>query len=1155
VLSLTLVLSQAVGLTGIAYADTAEEPATETVVAPEGDGEAVQDADDAALEPVTETIIEPATEPATEETPAAQVGATGSYPVTFTTVGNVTVTPDSPDSDARGNLHFVVRPAPDNTVVSITTTPSATNPAYIALTDLSNYVVHGVSAATTVTVTALATPSGETWADYADTSWYDSTLTTFTLTTAEQLAGLGNLVNKGISDFSGVTIKLGADIDLEDHLWLPIGGQCSETGPIPSGVPDGPYFNGTFNGSDDGSADGHTIDNMYIAASGINASTMSGYGFIGATHGNIANLNVNGNIILAHDAAYTGEIHYAGAIVGYTEGSVYNCQAVVNINALRGANFGGVAGGLQNTSRETVEYPSVVAYCTATGNISGAFEVGGIVGGAYCQIEGNIRVGYSSYTGGVCSTTNSGSQSYVAGIIGYTKGYAAYTYANGVMLGTQGGHYEGGASGRASGNTPLSSYSNSYTNVLDYDGGDPGYCRPFIPNMDGSSILPIKDCVWTQLGNYTQPSGAGWGTWSGGTGPVALADLNAASTLVTLGTNFVQGSGDHPVLDWEANGRVYLDPTDPDYDLLDIPGGTNPYPIDSDDHTMIFLNAAVPDGGVGTYADPTNSLSVALGLLDSTRNTIYIKNVAVNPDVPISSTVEGATIMRSSLYDGYLFFIDGTEGPATVSNIIVDGNRSAFEAITPTESLFYVADRGNLTVEDGAILRNNYAGDGGAISVAGSGSSMTGGEIINNKSQRNAGAIALHRGAKFTLLGGVIGGSPANGNEAVNEGGAIALYNNSELTIAGGTITYNTAGAGGNGIYCDSMLTLSPSGTTAFEVTDEIVLAENSVPIFVETTLANIHGDLNIRTETASAAGTVIANGSNFYTLTSADTQKMYYVATTDDYSVVPGQSNTAVLAASLFLDGSAAAGGDGSRQLPFNNVASALYVANSTQPIIVIGNLVPIALDDLDLYGGSYEGAVFRRGLGYTGVLFSVSDRSSLSGVQIKGTAQYVPNATGALMLLDNAKDLLIVKRGTVLEYNHATNGAAIDIEAGSVNILAGMITNNTASGNGNGIYLSASTDSSLSIEPATDGLSFGSTDYIYLATGKVFTIGGSLSIGLSSNLYIQCEDPSDGRIIAQGTSGYTLTDPDAAKCTYTPGGYDIIYNNSNNTLELLES
>lgn len=74
------------------------------------------------------------------------------------------------------------------------------------------------------------------WSDLADTSWYDDSQTSFTISTAAKLAGLAELVNSG-TNFSGKTINLGADIDLLNLEWIPIG---TKENP----------FKGNFNGAD-----------------------------------------------------------------------------------------------------------------------------------------------------------------------------------------------------------------------------------------------------------------------------------------------------------------------------------------------------------------------------------------------------------------------------------------------------------------------------------------------------------------------------------------------------------------------------------------------------------------------------------------------------------------------------------------------------------------------------------------------------------------------------------------------------------------------------------------------------------------------------------------------------------------------------------------
>ena len=52
------------------------------------------------------------------------------------------------------------------------------------------------------------------WDGAVDLSWYNGTDTEFTLTTPAQLAGVAELVNSNTADFTGKTIRPGADISL-----------------------------------------------------------------------------------------------------------------------------------------------------------------------------------------------------------------------------------------------------------------------------------------------------------------------------------------------------------------------------------------------------------------------------------------------------------------------------------------------------------------------------------------------------------------------------------------------------------------------------------------------------------------------------------------------------------------------------------------------------------------------------------------------------------------------------------------------------------------------------------------------------------------------------------------------------------------------------
>lgn len=76
-------------------------------------------------------------------------------------------------------------------------------------------------------ITALAAEGQTTdiWDGTADTSWYTGheTESEYHITTAEQLAGLAQLINTGTITFEGKTVYLDNDLDLDKREWISIG--------------------------------------------------------------------------------------------------------------------------------------------------------------------------------------------------------------------------------------------------------------------------------------------------------------------------------------------------------------------------------------------------------------------------------------------------------------------------------------------------------------------------------------------------------------------------------------------------------------------------------------------------------------------------------------------------------------------------------------------------------------------------------------------------------------------------------------------------------------------------------------------------------------------------------------------------------------------
>lgn len=181
------------------------------------------------------------------------------------------------------------------------------------------------------------------WIDNADTSWYNSTSTSFTLGNAEQLAGLAKLVFDG-NDFLGKTIIISNDIDVGKHLWTSIGYGYQKP------------FSGTVLGNN------HTIKNVLI-----NRPTGDFIGFFGqAFKATFKDLKIDNIKVRAKDTA--------GCFVGNlsTNSLVDNCH-VTNAEIITTSyNIGGFAG--------SVLTDSFVNNSSFEGYVEGKNQVGGFTG-------------------------------------------------------------------------------------------------------------------------------------------------------------------------------------------------------------------------------------------------------------------------------------------------------------------------------------------------------------------------------------------------------------------------------------------------------------------------------------------------------------------------------------------------------------------------------------------------------------------------------------------------------------------------------------------------------------------------------------------------------------------------------------------------------
>ena len=240
-------------------------------------------------------------------------------------------------------------------------------------------------------------PDADAWDGTADTSWYNDEDTEFVITTAEQLAGLAELVDGG-NTFAGKTLKLGQDIDLA---------LLNDAGELVPFDPIGSYrnekaFNGTFDGQ------GHTISNLSQNTWGLDNGYY--YGDLGlglfacVEDATIKNLTIDGASISGESAlcgavaatAYgdctfenitvkNSEIndyqYYAGGMVGWASGNHQYINCNVDATTTVGSQWGdfgnangGIIGGIGSTTVIKLKDCTVACRIDATNDIVSAYQ-------------------------------------------------------------------------------------------------------------------------------------------------------------------------------------------------------------------------------------------------------------------------------------------------------------------------------------------------------------------------------------------------------------------------------------------------------------------------------------------------------------------------------------------------------------------------------------------------------------------------------------------------------------------------------------------------------------------------------------------------------------------------------------------------------------
>lgn len=310
----------------------------------------------------------------------------------------------------------------------------------------------------------------------------NSSAKTVTIKNAAQLAAFASAVNGGNS-YSGYTVTLAKDIDLNGMEWTPIG-NAKRSGSI--------LFNHSFKGTFDGN--NKTIYGLKIS---VNAGNNEDFGiglFNSVSGGTIKNFTLdNVNVSVSDSDA-------VAAVAGFSVSNSVISGVTVSGSVSGNDGVGGIVGRMLKEG--SIEKCSNSATVTANG------KAGGIVGAAYyTDLDKYMNIAGCSNTAAITSTTG-----YVGGIVGMNCGNISGCVNSGDVTGN--GTSVGGIVGEQQNYGDVTDNTNSGNIVNKSEGFGTGGIVGWVRYSGDNSSYTLKDKI-DVTGNSNSGSVSG-GKSSGG---------------------------------------------------------------------------------------------------------------------------------------------------------------------------------------------------------------------------------------------------------------------------------------------------------------------------------------------------------------------------------------------------------------------------------------------------------------------------------------------------------------------------------------------------------------------------------------------------------------------------------------------------------------
>ena len=491
------------------------------------------------------------------------------------------------------------------------------------------------------TLTALAADG--TWTNEGNYIEVTPSGSTYTITTAAELAWVAAQVNSGATTFSGSTISLRADIDLSEHYWAPIGMDSTNC------------FKGSFNGNN------HAITGMII-----NDSSLTKVGFFGyVCSSNIRNIGIDLSINSSTGTA-------VGGLAGYVDGgSITNCCVTGSLTGGAGdAYVGGLAGNVIKSGQ--------IINCYAKDSVTAGGSAG-YAGGLVGHLSATCSIKNSYATGNVVSTGMSG---YAGGLVAWVaSGFITNSYAT--------GNVSGGINACVGGLVGHNYYSAAKITNCYATGSLTGGIYAKIGGLVGENSGVISYGYWN---SNAASKGIGSDTGTSTLTSMKPAEMQATAFIATLNTNvtnlndptlklwkLINGiNGNYPVLEGVGDG-------------LDI--------ITNVETPTINTNPADKTSCVGGAASLSVVATVSKGTLSYQwySNTIDSNSGGTIIDGAVNSTYSAPADTAGTIY--YYCVVTNTDTGATGIQIVTVTSETAevkvevCENVAPTASNVKISDK------------------------------------------------------------------------------------------------------------------------------------------------------------------------------------------------------------------------------------------------------------------------------------------------------------------------------------------------------------------------------------------------------------------------------------------------------------------------------